>query len=360
MRFLQMNFLVVVGWMLLLAERLIGMFHTAISLDAPLGTNEDERSSRRDYYRNKLIPLDELAQSKKISTCVTGLIPVRDITSGDATKGASEKRRIPLVIHQTSKTRCLAPELTNLVNQWQNLKGFDYYFHDDDAVDYLLQQDYPEFPTLKSVIGCIMSPTLKADLWRYLVLWDYGGIYVDLDSLPNEFYSENDSSVTIDPDDQGFFVVDHYHYLSQYFIAVSPRHVLMYYTIQAALSNILLARDTGNINPARTTGPTALHSGLKSFCRDGGVDLPTALTNSQNQKQLGPVSEGVYSGGSGSSIRVVGKEDNQVVHREGLGRGEKNLVYHKMGMQHYSKTRHSTNTSCLVLLYQEANGINAK
>jgi hypothetical protein len=194
---------------------------------------------------------------------------------------------------------------------------------------------------------------LKADLWRYLVLWDYGGIYVDLDSLPNDFYSKSEPSVTIDPDDQGFFAVDHYHYLSQYFIAVAPRHVLMYYTIQAALSNILLARDTGTINPARTTGPTALHAGLQSLCLDGGVDLPVAIANPGNQKQLGPVAEGVYSGGTGVSIRVVGKQDNQVIHREGLKRGEKNLIYQKMGMQHYSKTRQPTNTSCLSQLYQE-------
>lgn len=354
MRLLGMNKIALIGWMLLLAERLIGMFHIAISLHATLDEGTTQRSSRRNYYRNKVIPLDELTQIHQKTSCPSGLIQVRDITTGDSM--TSIDRRIPLVVHQTSKSRCLAPELLNLVNQWQNLEGFDYYFHDDDAVDYLLQQDYPEFPTLTSVLGCILSPTLKADLWRYLVLWDYGGIYVDLDSLPNEFHSKHNPSVTIEPDDQGFFVVDHYHYLSQYFIAVAPRHVLMYYTIQAALANILLARDMGNINPARTTGPTALHSGLQSFCLDGGVDLPASILNSQNQKQLGPVVEGVYSDGkNGASIRVVGKEDNQVIRREGLKRGEKNLVYQKMGMQHFSKSRHVTNTSCLALLYQEAN-----
>jgi Glycosyltransferase sugar-binding region containing DXD motif len=342
--------LVLLGWILLLMERIVETVNLANMLEAP-ETLSEEGLRRRDFYGNRLLPLGDLTQSKKSVSCPDGLIAIRDV---DTEKNRRAKTiKIPFIIHQTSKSRCLAPELANLVQRWQELQGFDYFLHTDEAVNFLLAQQYPEFPTLADVVHCIRSPTLKADLWRYLVLWDYGGVYVDLDSIPNDF--QRNPISTIQSEEDGFFVVDHYHYLSQYFMALSPRHPLMFYTIQASLANVLLASDTGSINPARTTGPAALHRGLQSFVLDAGMDLPDALT-AVKQQQRGPVVGGIYKGTNGLSIRVVETEDdNQVVRREALKRAEKMAAYSKMGMKHFSKTRQASNVSCLALLYDIAN-----
>jgi hypothetical protein len=83
--------------------------------------------------------------------------------------------KIPNIVHQTAKVRCVTPAFAEITNKWK-LPGYSYYFHDDDAVNRLLEMDFPEFPHLRVVLrNCVTNGTLKADLWRYLVLWVYGG-----------------------------------------------------------------------------------------------------------------------------------------------------------------------------------------
>lgn len=163
----------------------------------------------------------------------------------------SASRKIPKIMHQTSLTRCLMKETANVTDTWkQRMDGWAYYFHDDVAVDQLFEKDWPEFPHLQEVAKCILYGAVKADLWRYLVLWEYGGLYSDIGASPALF-----NTSTITDDDDGFFVVEESHLLSQYFLALSLKHPLIYYAIQQSLSNILRERDTGYINTPLATGP---------------------------------------------------------------------------------------------------------
>jgi hypothetical protein len=111
--------------------------------------------------------------------------------------------------------------MASITQHWASIgSDWAYYFHSDTAVDRLLAQDWPEFPHISIAVACLEGKgTLKADLWRYLVLWEYGGVYADVDTKPNLF---NASSIR--DEDDGFFVVEQYHLLSQYFMVMSPRH----------------------------------------------------------------------------------------------------------------------------------------
>ena len=175
---------------------------------------------RRDP--NHLIPLDQLLgrlDENNRHNCSGNLIPVADkhlpykqLFSGNL--------KIPRIVHQTCKSRCVTTTFFQLIEDWKLGDDWATYFHSDEAVDRLFRQDWPEFPHLSFVLKCIQGKgTLKADLWRYLILWEYGGIYADLDTKPNTF-----NTTTITADDDAFFVVEHYHLLSQYFMAASPRH----------------------------------------------------------------------------------------------------------------------------------------
>jgi hypothetical protein len=145
-------------------------------------------------------------------------------------QGQQSHFKIPRIIHQTSKSRCVTRRVARAIEKWQ-FTGWDYYFHDDEAVRRLLHTEFPEFPHLSLVSKyCLIHGTVKADLWRYLVLWVYGGIYADIDAVPAMFGSD-----TLSTEDDAFFVVEQYHLLSQYFMALSPRHPLMYYAIQKCL-----------------------------------------------------------------------------------------------------------------------------
>jgi hypothetical protein len=134
--------------------------------------------------RRKQIHLDELiaAHGQSNTTCP----PItRPIFNSPGTNFSSH-HTIPLVIHQTCKSRCVTDDVYNLSLAWKAL-GVPYYFHDDAAIERLiLSRIYEEFPHLCLVWeNCITKPVVKTDLWRLLLLYEYGGINADyLDTKP--------------------------------------------------------------------------------------------------------------------------------------------------------------------------------
>lgn len=190
------------------------------------GGGDEEVVARPSNNKNRAaatrIPLNVLVGSDddvKVG-CSDGLMraPQRHLPYEELFSGG---RRIPRIVHQTSKSQCLTKKFFHTVKQWL-LLGDDwaYYLHTDEAIDTLFAQDWPEFPHLGLVLQCLEGKgTLKADLWRYLALYQYGGIYVDVDTKPAKF-----NASTITAQDDGFFTVEQYHLLSQYFMATSPRH----------------------------------------------------------------------------------------------------------------------------------------
>jgi mannosyltransferase OCH1-like enzyme len=86
-------------------------------------------------------------------------------------------QRIPKLIHMTGKSRCITEMVRANLKYWEALPGYTIYFHDDAAVDRLLSKYWPHFPHLSLAQHCSISGAAKADIWRYLVLWEYGGLY---------------------------------------------------------------------------------------------------------------------------------------------------------------------------------------
>jgi hypothetical protein len=145
--------------------------------------------------------------------------------------------------------------------------GWGYRFFDDEAMDaYLTDPKWePIFPGLAHAIRCIESvekPVMKADLWRYLVLFENGGVFADLDVIPSSNFS---ADATLHPDYDAAFVSVHVstgHLLSQWFLAVSPRHPLMYHSLKLGLEYVLNSK---RANPIMTTGPRALYAATDVF-----------------------------------------------------------------------------------------------
>jgi hypothetical protein len=284
------------------------------------------QATRDRPFSIKVPPLDKLAAASFLESCPYKLQKVENVHLPVSV--SRETRKIPRIVHQTSKSRCLTAAFTNVTSHWK-LPGWSYYFHDDDAIDRLFKLEFPEFPHLQTVFhSCVTNGTLKADLWRYLVLWVYGGVYADFDSAPNKF-----SFDTIDDSDDGFFVVEQYHILSQWFMAVSPRHPLVYYAIQHSLLNLLAAEDTQQIGAHAKTGPHALHEAYMDFRKDAGAIIDPLGPGFK------PVRSGVFTGSQNRTIKVVGvgENENEYVHRLAITASIRKKDYKKMGMTHHSK-----------------------
>ncbi len=150
-------------------------------------------------------------------------------------------------------------------------------------------------------------------------------MYADLDAVPASFttdWLENNDA---------FFVIEQYHLLSQYFIAVTPRHPLMWYAIQVSLSNLWKLSDTGGVAAAVTTGPHALHQAFILFAKDGGLIIDPARPGEK------PVKAGTYVGTQGRSVTAVGvaERQNEIIDRDVLGNFKKrdydrmNMTFHQ-------------------------------
>jgi hypothetical protein len=156
------------------------------------------------------------------------------------------------------------------------------------------------------------------------MIWEYGGIYSDIDCSPSRTFTS--SSIDHDNDD-AFFPLEALGIPSQYFFAASPRHPVMYLSAKHALQELSFRNDIGYNNAASTTGPGAFKTGFILFQQLAGI--------SSN----GYVTEGVYMGAHGRSVRIVGSKElpHEYISREGI-RGNKKRDYDLMGMTHFHNT----------------------
>jgi hypothetical protein len=248
--------------------------------------------------------------------------------------------KIPNQIHQTSKSKCLHMFLADVSKVWREMNGYSYYLHDDDVVWRFLHQQWPEFPTLPLILPCL-SPcmTAVADLWRYLILYEFGGIYSDLDAIPKQF-----NASWIHSEDDALFVVENFDAPSQYWMAVAPKHPLMYYAAHHALHRASGVGDVFKMDAAKVTGPFALMEAFASFMLDVGLTI---------QK---PIRAGHYEGRYNRSIRIIGhgrERSDEIIKREAVSKEHKFMMYHSMNMKHYheDKKRDQTNKTCLSVLH---------
>lgn len=90
--------------------------------------------------------------------------------------------KIPRIIFQTHKSQDYvnsSPLLRCAQDTWRTLKGFEYRFFDDEAMDRFIYDHFDD-KIVETYNKCHL-PVMKADIWRYCVVYVHGGIYADAD-----------------------------------------------------------------------------------------------------------------------------------------------------------------------------------
>jgi hypothetical protein len=106
-------------------------------------------------------------------------------------------------------------------------------------------------------------------------LYQYGGIYTDMDAAPGPKF---ENGTVISDDDEAWFVVERIEIPSQYFMASAPQHPLMYLLVTVTLRRLLEVRTVGEQYVPYVTGPGALKDAWKHFIYyypDGDDEDPT-------------------------------------------------------------------------------------
>jgi mannosyltransferase OCH1-like enzyme len=97
------------------------------------------------------------------------------------TKEPFDQLTIPRSIWQTYKTQNLPPQALKCQQSWKSHPGFAYSFLDDLQIKQFVRRELP--PRVFAVFESLPLGVMKADLWRYCVVYTKGGIYADIDSV---------------------------------------------------------------------------------------------------------------------------------------------------------------------------------
>jgi len=116
---------------------------------------------------------------------------------------------IPKNIFQTHKSRqyrVSIPILSNALHSWKRNKHFKHYFSNDYQCDEFIRIFFPE---IKDVYDRLPMKVMKADLWRYCIIYKYGGIYADTDTVlkvdPLFLTNHNNKELVVVPEDDVHF-----------------------------------------------------------------------------------------------------------------------------------------------------------
>jgi mannosyltransferase OCH1-like enzyme len=141
---------------------------------------------------------------------------------------------IPLNIFQTWHTKNLPPFMAKNIENLQKINPeFKYQLFDDkDCLDFI-KMNYSK-DVLDAFI--LLKPgAYKADLWRYCILYKYGGIYLDI-----KFESVNDFKlITLLEKKKVFFVQDNIHNgIYNAFMICQPNNDILLRCISTVIKNV--------------------------------------------------------------------------------------------------------------------------
>lgn len=197
-------------------------------------------------------------------------------------------QRIPRVIHRTDRK-----DLTN-THAWRTTAQYnpeyEQRFYGDAEVDAFMRTtlDGTVYPAFKR----LCPGAAKADLFRYCLLYERGGVYLDSKSGAYRLAD------LIRPDDRmlvsawSFLLGVHgpdrprYGELQQWWLAVEPKHPAMLRVIRTVVANIDARTTPEECEPddvrwatLNTTGPLAFSKAIEEAMPHGGIRLVCADGN---------------------------------------------------------------------------------
>ena len=87
----------------------------------------------------------------------------------------------PFKIHFTWKNNDIPPKFVNIINKWRELHpNYEIHYYTDDDIDKYIDK----FPQFKTSFNNMLVKIEQVDFFRYLILYNEGGVYSDLDVLP--------------------------------------------------------------------------------------------------------------------------------------------------------------------------------
>lgn len=240
---------------------------------------------------------------------------------------------IPYNIFQTWETKDLSPGLEYLANLWRaHNPDFKYHLFDKDDRDAFIKQHFDN--AVYTAYSRLIPGGLKADLWRYCVLYVHGGACIDIDTLcmnsMKPFLKNYDFVATVDLNTTKS---EGEHNVAGGFLASVPRHPILRGCINRITIQVL-----ANMRPASVldlTGPGVLG-------REVNVFLQREETASMIGKD-GELPNNIYLLHFKEGIEYMGVRDGPILLQNKNGNPEVVEIYNlecsKLGVKNWMRTQ---------------------
>ena len=172
-----------------------------------------------------------------------------------------EANEFPLKIWQTAKNAVTALSIDTqwTIQTWieQNPKH-RYEMISDGSSESLIEQTFRQKPEIVRDFLAIQDPVLRADIFRYLVLYAHGGIYTDVDTVclkpfdtwvPAAFKDKANVIVGIEGDSLGGPIIEGFSHpvgIGQWTLAAKPGHFMLERVIESVLSRLHMLAEKQN------------------------------------------------------------------------------------------------------------------
>lgn len=156
---------------------------------------------------------------------------------------------IPKNIFQSWHTINLHPQVQKYIDEMKiNNPEYTYKIYTDSEMDSFVNENFPgEIADSYNKLNIIVA---KVDFWRYLILYKYGGVYLDMDSYINKsldkLIQDNDEAIITAEKNKNMFV--------QWALIFNKDHPILKKIIDLVVENIKFNKYPNDIH--QMTGPT--------------------------------------------------------------------------------------------------------
>jgi len=149
------------------------------------------------------------------------------------------------------------------MNTWKK-KDYSYHFYDDQKCFDFMRDNFPG-----DIFDCycrLPLAVMKADLWRYCVIYKFGGIYADIDTIckfyPNIFV--NETLLCIAPENST--------HLCQWVFSAPEQSPILKSIIDLSVERINNTQEMKGEHIVHfLTGPGVFTDGIERYLRDNGM-----------------------------------------------------------------------------------------
>lgn len=196
---------------------------------------------------------------------------------------------IPKIIHQTWKTKNIPEQWKHAVHSCKTVnKGFKYILWTHETMDQFVKKYYPDFYKIYKTYEYHIQ---RCDAFRYLVLYKYGGIYLDMDIICKKNLNDllpYDLVLARSPNLETSF--------SNAFFMVIPNHPFFKYCIEHLSENINNYQYLGkHLHVMYSTGPAFLTNMVNDY---GKIKDSYILTKKEYAGDCNVCNENTCKGGA--------------------------------------------------------------